>query len=78
VNWTLRYASHLGYKPPEIGLSQESAGSDDPVEQIDFAAEQGFAGVQYARAVTRSGDERKHVRRANNAESTICGRSTNV
>jgi hydroxypyruvate isomerase len=46
LNWTLRYAAHLGFRSPESPLFPASAGSSDPLAQIDFAASIGFAGVQ--------------------------------
>jgi hydroxypyruvate isomerase len=62
-NWSLRYATHLGYRPPERALFAASAGPD-PAAHVDYAAELGFAGVQYARALTRSKEERARVRGA--------------
>jgi len=46
LTWTLRYAAHLGFRSPEAPLFPASAGSSDPLAQIDFAASIGFAGVQ--------------------------------
>jgi len=46
LNWTLRYAAHLGFRSPEAPLFPASAASSDPLAQIDFAASIGFAGVQ--------------------------------
>ena len=43
---TLRYAAHLGFRSPDQPLFPESAGSSDPIAQIEFAASIGFAGVQ--------------------------------
>lgn len=64
VSWRLRYASHLGYHEPERGLLRATARSDDPVVQIELAASLGFAGVQYARAIDRTPEERARVRTA--------------
>jgi hydroxypyruvate isomerase len=64
VSYTLRYASHLGYRFPEVPLFSASVASEDPVAHIDYAAELGFAGVQYARAVARPRSERRRVRKA--------------
>ncbi len=61
MNWTLRYASHLGYRSSDSPLFRASVGSLDPVKHIDFAAGLGFAGVQYALAVTRPVDEQLKV-----------------
>jgi hydroxypyruvate isomerase len=46
MSWNLRYAAHLGFRSPDAPLFPWSAGSSDPVAQIDFAASIGFAGVQ--------------------------------
>lgn len=46
MSWILRYAAHLGFRSPEAPLFPASAGSSDPLAQIDFAASIGFAGVQ--------------------------------
>ena len=42
----LRYTGHLGLRAPDQPLFRHSARSADPVDQIAFLAEQGFAGVQ--------------------------------
>lgn len=57
----LRYAPHLGYRPPFQPLFQASVGSDDPVEHVRFAAASGFAGVLYAAARGRSMAEQERV-----------------
>ena len=46
MSWTLRYVAHLGFRSPEAPLFPASAGSSDPLAQIDFAASIGFAGAQ--------------------------------
>jgi hydroxypyruvate isomerase len=46
MNWTLRYAPHLGFRSLEMPLFPASAGSADPLAQIAFIASLGFAGVQ--------------------------------
>jgi hydroxypyruvate isomerase len=47
LNWTLRYAAHLGFRSSEsLPLFPSSAGSNDPLAQIDFVASIGFAGIQ--------------------------------
>lgn len=43
--WTLRYAPHLGLRAPDQPLFPHSAGSADPVAQVEYAASLGFAGV---------------------------------
>lgn len=45
TNWQLRYTGHLGLLGPELPLFRHSAGTD-PIAQIRFLADQGFAGVQ--------------------------------
>ena len=45
TRWNLRYAAHLGLRQPDAPLFLASAGSADPVEQIRYVAEIGFAGV---------------------------------
>ena len=61
MTWSLRYAPHLGYRPPFQPLFAASVGSDDPVEQVRFAADNGFAGVLYAAARGRSPAEQQRV-----------------
>ena len=43
--WKMRYAPHVGLAAPDIPLFLHSAGPD-PVEQIDWLAEHGFAGIE--------------------------------
>ena len=62
--WTLRYASHLGYRSPQMPLFPASVGSLDPVAHVGFAAELGFAGVQYALACSRPVSEQDQVAKA--------------
>lgn len=59
--WNLNVATHLGYRSPEAPLFPASAGSIDPVAQIDFAAEIGMSGALYAQARSRPADERRRV-----------------
>jgi hydroxypyruvate isomerase len=59
--WAMRYAPHLGYRPPFQPLFAHSVGSEDPVAQVQFAADRGFAGVQYAAARSRSVEEQNTV-----------------
>jgi hydroxypyruvate isomerase len=61
MGWTLRYASHLGYRAAETPLFRESVGSLDPVAHIAFAAELGLAGIQYALARSRPVAEQRDV-----------------
>ena len=61
MSWSLRYAPHLGYRPPFQPLFAATVGSDDPLEQIRFAADNGFAGVLYAAARARPPAEQQRV-----------------
>lgn len=63
MSWTLRYAPHLGYRPPFDPLFSALVGSDDPVAHVAFAAEQGFAGVLCAAARRWSVGEQERVGR---------------
>jgi hydroxypyruvate isomerase len=42
----LRYASHLGIRSIAHPLFLETLGTDDPIVHIDYAADQGFAGIE--------------------------------
>ena len=64
MTWNLRYAPHLGYRPPFQPLFAALVGSDDPVDHIRFAAAQGFAGVLYAAARGRGTAEQERVGQA--------------
>jgi len=46
MDWTLRYAPHLGFRSLDMPLFPASAGSTNPLAQISFIASLGFAGVQ--------------------------------
>ncbi len=61
MTWSLRYAPHLGYRPPFQPLFAAMVGSDDPLEQVRFAADNGFAGVLYAAARSRPSAEQQRV-----------------
>lgn len=52
-NPPLRFALHLGYRPPFEPLFRATVGSDDPTDHLRFAAERGFAGVLDAAARRR-------------------------
>jgi hydroxypyruvate isomerase len=64
VNWNLRYAPHLGYRPPFEPMFRASVGSDDPVSHVDFIRDKGFAGVLYAAARSRPIEEQRRVAEA--------------
>ncbi|QOT81924.1 hypothetical protein [Cupriavidus basilensis] len=61
MTWNLRYAPHLGYRPPYQPLFTASVGSDDPFDHVSFATERQFAGVLYAAARMRSAPEQERV-----------------
>ena len=44
--WKQRYAPHIGLMGPEAPLFLHSAGSSDPLDQIRFLADLGFAGIE--------------------------------
>jgi hydroxypyruvate isomerase len=64
MSWKLRYAPHLGYRPPFEPLFKSMVASDDLVDHVAFAAEQGFVGVCYPAARGRSPEEQERVGRA--------------
>lgn len=57
--WGLCYAPHISFLGS--GLFAGTVGSDDPVAQINFAAEQQFAGIQDVIACTRSIETQKEI-----------------
>ncbi len=61
MSWHLRYAPHLGYRPPFDPMFRALVGSDDLVEHVAFAADQGFAGVLCAAARRLSAGEQARV-----------------
>lgn len=61
MTWSLRYAPHLGYRPPFQPLFAATVGSEDPLEHIKFAADNAFAGVLYAAARARTAAEQQKV-----------------
>ena len=46
MSFALRYAPHLGFRGFDTPLFAHAAPSRDPVDQIAFAAAEGFAGIQ--------------------------------
>lgn len=61
MTWSLRYAPHLGYRAPFQPLFAATVGTDDPLRQIEFAADNGFAGMLYAAARGRPAQEQQLV-----------------
>lgn len=73
MDWSLRYTSHLGYRPPERRLQfLATLGTDDPVAHIEYAAKIGMSGVLYAWARDRSETEVSTVRSALRANGLAC------
>lgn len=64
MSWHLRYAPHLGYRPPFEPMFRALVGSDDPVEHVAFAADLGFAGVLCAAARRLDAGEQARVGQA--------------
>ena len=68
MTWSLRYAAHLGFRSLDVPLFPASAGSVDPLAQIEFAASLGFVGIQdpwfATRAHSPAGRDRRGDRRA--------------
>jgi hydroxypyruvate isomerase len=54
LNWKMRYAGHLGLRAPNEPLFMQSAGSGDPLLQIDYLASIGFAGIEDNMLKTRA------------------------
>lgn len=53
MHWTLRYASHLGYRSPDSPVFRESVGSLDLAANTGLPLSLGFAGVQDAWVASR-------------------------
>jgi hydroxypyruvate isomerase len=62
--WNLRYAPHIGRPDPATPFFAQSAASRDPVDQIAYIAELGFAGVLDNYCLQRSPDEQRRIGRA--------------
>ena len=62
-SWSLRYAPHIGYHPPETPLFKALVGAD-PVDHIHFAAQQGMAGILDPWAADRPQEQRSLIGRA--------------
>ena len=57
----MRYTGYLGLRAPDQPLFRHSARSADPVDQIAYLAEQGFAGVQDNFLKLRSPAEQERI-----------------
>lgn len=62
--WKMRYTGHLGLRAPDAPMFPHSARSADPVDQIDFLADIGFAGMQDNFLKLRPLDEQERIGRA--------------
>lgn len=71
TKWELNYAPHISFLGS--GLFAGTAGSNDPVAQINFAAEQGFAGIQDVIAFTRPAEEQIQIGNALRAHGMTAG-----
>jgi hydroxypyruvate isomerase len=62
--WNLRYAPHIGFRDLATPQFLESVGSANPVDQIAYIAELGFAGVLDNHYLTRTADEQQRIGKA--------------
>lgn len=61
MSWKLPWTAHLGLRGPDAPLFRHSARSVDPIDQIDFISDLGFAGVQDNYAALRPAEEQARV-----------------
>lgn len=59
--FTMRYASHLGFLSRDKPLFLETLGTTDPVVHIEYAAAQGFAGIEDNLLVGRQKAEQERI-----------------
>ena len=59
--WKLRFAPHIGLTSLDTPLFRESVGSNDPVAQIDYIADLGFAGIEDNLLALRTPVEQKRM-----------------
>jgi hydroxypyruvate isomerase len=64
VGWKLRFAAPLGFPTFDRPQFLHSVGSADPVEQIAYLADLGFAGVQDNSLKARGRDEQERIGKA--------------
>jgi hydroxypyruvate isomerase len=57
TSWSLRFTSHLGYRPPFRMQFAHTVGSSDAVAHVELAAKLGMAGVLYPWAMSRAKSE---------------------
>ncbi len=60
-SWKMRYAPHIGLMGPDMPLFLDSAGSADPVVQIDYIASLGFAGIEDNFLRTRTPETQERI-----------------
>jgi len=60
-SFTMRYASHLGFLSRDKPLFLETLGTTDPVVHIEYAADQGFAGMEDNLLVGRGKAEQERI-----------------
>lgn len=59
--WKMRYAPHIGFPTTADPLLLHTAGSADPVDQIQLIADLGFAGVEDNQLKRRPPDEQARI-----------------
>ncbi|WP_280421829.1 sugar phosphate isomerase/epimerase family protein [Nocardia carnea] len=65
MTWTMRYTTHLGYRPPDFRPQfLDTVGTAEPAAHVRYAAELGMAGILYPWALSRPADEVRAVSRA--------------
>lgn len=69
----MRLAGHLGVRAPDAPLFRHMAGSTDPVAQIAFMAELGFAGVSDNYLTLRSPEHQQRIGNALKQQSMAMG-----
>jgi hydroxypyruvate isomerase len=74
MTWAARYATHLGLLPQDFRPQfLETLGTEDPAMHIRYAADLGFAGVQYTWPLERPPEEVALVRAALAETGLECG-----
>lgn len=59
--WKNRFAGHLGLRAPDLPLFRYLGKSADPVDQVDYLADLGFAGVQDNYLTLRSPEDQMRI-----------------
>lgn len=63
-SFKMRYASHLGFLSTDKPLFLETLGTTDPVVHIEYAADQGFAGIEDNLLGSRDKSEQDRIGKA--------------